>query len=404
MRKLLVWSAAMLVVSAPSIAYANNGHGHGGGGGTPAFTLSVPASAAVDQSGVQSVSVTVTRVASSAVNLKNCSSTVTVATSPNTDSGAGAVAGTDYATPTETATIAKGQTFTTFLVQLIHETANAPDADDTESFNVTISNPTSNCKSKAGIVNPSAATEVVTISDGRTTFHVPAGDEVQLSAMSLGGCDSLYAYLFRTVGDPILLGSQADLSPCAGSTTPSDTSWTNDTGDDVVVAIGVTDVNCDFPDGVTYFSDTTSSVLGDTTLNHARVTPVSENVWTVDVTDTGGGCPSPNDWRIPAAGQGSFSGTLRIVTAAPDAPTNFSASANGSFEIDLAWDAMATAESYDVYKGDSGSEVFLDNTTNNTYEDTDSIVVGTEYCYYVIAKNGVGSSTQSSEQCATISS
>jgi len=402
MRKLVVWGTALIAVTAPATAsYAGHGHGGGGGGGggTPTFTLSIPADpVAVDQSLVQSVAITVTRAGASATSIKNCSSTVSVATTPNTDSGDGAAANTDYTAPTSV-TIPKGALTADIAIGLAHESETAPDADTTESFNVTISNATSSCKKTSTIASASA---VVTISDSRHAFHVPDGAEVQLSGILLGGCDPLYAS-FEVPGSTFGLGDNT-ADPCDVPIGVSDFRWKNDTGDEQIARLGLDDLACGVGADLIYYSDTTSAAGTVTDANHARVTPTSDpNVWTVDLADTGGGCNfDAGSWKIPPAGQGNMTATLRLVTSAPDAPTNPSATPNGSSEVDLQWDAMPTADSYEIWRGDAGtgSETFLDTTNTPSYTDT-SVSADTTYDYYVKAVNDVGTSGPSQEVEAT---
>lgn len=395
MRKLVVWGTALVAVTAPATAsYAGHGHG-GGGGGTPTFTISIPSvPVAIDQSLVQSVAITVTRASASATSMKNCSSTVSVATTPNTDSGDGAAANTDFTAPT-TATISKGATTTDITIGLVHESETAPDADTTESFNVTISNAISNCKKTSSITNASA---VVTISDSRHAFHVPDGAEVQLSGMLLAGCDPLYATL-EVPGSTFALGDNtSDL--CDVPIPAADFRWKNDTGNEQIVRVGLDDLACGAGADLIYYSDTTSAAGSVTDANHARVTSTADpSVWTVDIADTGGGCNfDAGSWKIPPAGGGNLTATLRLVTSAPAAPTNPGATPNGSSEVDLQWDAMPTADSYEVWRGDAGTgtETFLDTTTTASYTDT-TVSADTTYDYYIKAVNDVGTSGPSQE-------
>lgn len=396
MKKLIAVAAALVVVAAPATAsYANNGHGGGGsgggGGGSPAFSLSVPSTANVDQSLVQGMNVVITRSATSSNNIKNCSSTVSYTTTAGT-----ATNGTDYILEPATATISKGHTSTIVFIQVLHESENAPDADGTESFTFTISNATSSCKKSSTISN---ANDVITISDSRVAFHLPVGDEIQISGAALGGCDGLEADLV-VPGDTVFLGDNGTPT-CGDPAVPvSDFRWQNNTVDAAIVALRLTDFNCGT---VSYFSDTTSNVGGDTFANHALVTPTPDpNVFTVDIFDAGGGCTSITDaWAIPNTGNGNLTATVRLVST-PAAPTNFTANPVASDEVDLSWDAVATADYYEIWRTDAGSgnEDFLDTTTDTTYNDT-SVSAETEYWYEIKAANDVDRSVFSAEQDVT---
>ncbi|MBR1512886.1 MAG: redoxin domain-containing protein [Bacteroidales bacterium] len=79
-----------------------------------------------------------------------------------------------------------------------------------------------------------------------------------------------------------------------------------------------------------------------------------------------------------------------------DAPANLTALQEGS-EIMLAWDAVATAESYNLYRNGE----LLANVGENAYTDRDLAYL-TEYCYTVTSVcDGELESDQSNEACAT---
>jgi fibronectin type 3 domain-containing protein len=88
---------------------------------------------------------------------------------------------------------------------------------------------------------------------------------------------------------------------------------------------------------------------------------------------------------------------------APTAPTGLTAAA-GNSQVNLGWNAVAGATSYDVYRGtSSGGETLLATgagVTTNSFTDT-TAVNGTHYFYYVTAINSVGQSGSSNEVSAT---
>ena len=402
MRKFVLLSAAaVLAVAAPTTAaYAGGTHGGGGGGGkAPAFTFSVPTSDSFDQSAVQTASITVTR-SGALTDINACSSTVKFTTSDGTGAGA-AVGNTDY-TPVAAGTVQfnPGALTAKASVSLLHETDNnAPHADATEHFTVTISSPASTCKSKKSAIQTNAATDAVSITDGRTVFDVPPGDELQFTNPTFSGCDNLGGRLLITNQLPISLGGNGGAFSCDAETKVN-VHWTNGTGQTQIATLELIEGSC--PANPSYYSDTTSlSSNSETTLNHALVTPAGTNTWTVALADGGGGGSSCSQWRIPTATDGqNLTGTLTLVTAAPATPTNFTAVAHGPSEMDVNWDPMPTADSYDIYGGSAGDGHYLWTQDAPPFSET-TLNPGTNYCYYVVAHNDIGSSAPTTNTCDT---
>lgn len=101
----------------------------------------------------------------------------------------------------------------------------------------------------------------------------------------------------------------------------------------------------------------------------------------------------------------SFSSTVHATTEesyALPAPTELSATAEGSDEIDLEWDSVDEATSYVVYRATSSSSKYNQIATTKTtnYSDTD-LLDDTTYYYKVKAKNSSGTSAFSPEDHAT---
>ncbi len=100
------------------------------------------------------------------------------------------------------------------------------------------------------------------------------------------------------------------------------------------------------------------------------------------------------------AGTNVTSSSASILMSA-SAPTGVVATA-GASRVDLSWNTVATATSYNIYRGTtSGSHTQIaSNVTTLTYADTDvTLVNGTQYYYVVRAFNGA-ESTNSSEVTA----
>ena len=80
------------------------------------------------------------------------------------------------------------------------------------------------------------------------------------------------------------------------------------------------------------------------------------------------------------------------TTTAPSAPVLISPASDSigiSLSAALSWNAAAGAASYDVYFGTSSPPSFLANTTNTTYS-PGTLAATTNYHWYVVAKNTVG--------------
>ena len=81
---------------------------------------------------------------------------------------------------------------------------------------------------------------------------------------------------------------------------------------------------------------------------------------------------------------------------APAAPQNLTAEATSSSTIELTWDAVENATSYNVYRG----LILLAEVTETSYV-ASNLSAETEYCFSVTAANAVGESEKSEQACAT---
>ena len=82
---------------------------------------------------------------------------------------------------------------------------------------------------------------------------------------------------------------------------------------------------------------------------------------------------------------------------APAAPANLTATTTGYFTIALAWEASATAESYNIYQGEN---LVATNVTATEYT-VEGLTHDTEYCFTVKAVNNGGESVASESACDT---
>ncbi|HTW21614.1 MAG TPA: glycosyl hydrolase [Mycobacteriales bacterium] len=109
------------------------------------------------------------------------------------------------------------------------------------------------------------------------------------------------------------------------------------------------------------------------------------------------------DYRVAAvgaAGQGAFSATQTVTTpqVAPGQVTGLTAAPASSTQVNLAWNAMANASSYEVERSStsaaSGFSPLAMSVTAPSYSDV-SAAPGTTYWYEVLARNSGGMGTAS---------
>ena len=81
-----------------------------------------------------------------------------------------------------------------------------------------------------------------------------------------------------------------------------------------------------------------------------------------------------------------------------EAPTNVTANAISYTDIYINWDAVSTANAYDIYR--NGTRIASEYPYVGGYYDTE-LPYG-EYCYTIVAKCGPGDSDPSEEACATL--
>ncbi|MCL2347613.1 MAG: fibronectin type III domain-containing protein, partial [Planctomycetaceae bacterium] len=76
-------------------------------------------------------------------------------------------------------------------------------------------------------------------------------------------------------------------------------------------------------------------------------------------------------------------------------PANLVATATGSRTVQLTWDAVAGATSYDVYRWSNGSWLLVENVSGTTFDERAVLTPNAPYSYSVIAKNVAGDSARS---------
>jgi len=113
---------------------------------------------------------------------------------------------------------------------------------------------------------------------------------------------------------------------------------------------------------------------------------------------------------VSSAGSSGYSAIASATTTTtsdgvPSAPTNLAATAAGSSQINLTWDAISGATSYYLYRATSSDGTYANivAVTTTGYVDT-GLSAGTTYYYEVQAINNVGSSSYSSVVYATTDS
>ncbi|SPF46016.1 Cell wall-binding protein [Candidatus Desulfosporosinus infrequens] len=113
---------------------------------------------------------------------------------------------------------------------------------------------------------------------------------------------------------------------------------------------------------------------------------------------------------VNSAGSSGFSAIASATTSNTadnilSTPTNLTATAAGSSQINLTWDAISGATSYNIYRATSSSGTFANIVAVTTagYVDT-ALSSGTTYYYEVQAVNSAGTSSYSSEAFTTTTS
>jgi hypothetical protein len=111
-------------------------------------------------------------------------------------------------------------------------------------------------------------------------------------------------------------------------------------------------------------------------------------------------CPTDLDNEIRRQAGSSITPPTPAATI-PDAPTSLAASLVPATSIDLTWDPVDNATSYEIFRsttGDSGPYSFISDSSGLTsYSDTFSLVAATTYWHKVSAYNDVGDSYGSEE-------
>jgi hypothetical protein len=307
MRRTITVVTAAVLLCLTSVASAapggGGGPGHGGGGGGGAsnkgITLTVAPSLSVVEDETDGFVVAITR---SGPSVSKCTTTFTVSTADGTATAPG-----DYGSYSFVLTFAKGQTVQSVFTAVVNDTVPEP----TEAFTVNLSNVTTSCK---GVTNTvTNAVQTVTVSDHDVVFNVPAGDEVVVSNLSLGGCDALSARLHTPDGDIALGDNSTDV---CGNVTGLGATWTNNTGSDAAVTVLLNDALCF--GALSFSSDTTSTDNNGspTQYNHARTTPTGPGTWDLDITDGAGDCTV--GFRVPAHGEGNLKANIAIQTPPPN--------------------------------------------------------------------------------------
>jgi fibronectin type 3 domain-containing protein len=127
--------------------------------------------------------------------------------------------------------------------------------------------------------------------------------------------------------------------------------------------------------------------------------PTAGGNWVLFPGQTG----SSFNFQTSAPGNGYLNGFMIVnhPVAAPTAPT-LAAPASNNQQAVLTWTASPAATSYTVFRSSGGGAAVAvaSNLTGTTYSDT-GLTNGTQYTYYVVANNPLGSSPASNSQVVT---
>jgi len=111
-----------------------------------------------------------------------------------------------------------------------------------------------------------------------------------------------------------------------------------------------------------------------------------------------------NTVRYPTTGALGFGGgcsDFQSGAAAPPAPTGVNAIATSGTQVQVAWNTVTGATSYEIYRRDPGSTSFVLRNTSSGSSYNDSASAGSAYLYRVRAVNASGSSVDSAADLAT---
>src|SRR5262249_29376916 len=110
---------------------------------------------------------------------------------------------------------------------------------------------------------------------------------------------------------------------------------------------------------------------------------------------TGRGSPVANlliPYLASYGSSSSTSGGTTTTATAPAAPTNFSAQAASTSEIDLSWSTSSGATGYNIYELESGQAVLIGSVGSNaTSLAVTNLAAATTYSFEVAATNSAGS-------------
>ena len=210
-------------------------------------------------------------------------------------------------------------------------------------------------------------------------YKLPSRGNIVLS------CDNPYVTLRSiTPGTPILPDDVKPSAPIVKATATGDTSieltWNN--------VLGATSYN------IYHGTSTYNTTNNYYTIN--GLTPSTNYCFNITAVNSVG----------ESAASEACATTLAKVVTKPSAPTNLTVvattTATGENAFILSWNEVADATSYNVYTGTSPIASGLTETTYTvTGSGTNTLVNGTEYCYYVTAVNSGGESNASDVVCAT---
>ena len=207
-----------------------------------------------------------------------------------------------------------------------------------------------------------------------------------------------YYYVVRAVNDAGESSSSAEVSatPRAPSTLPAPTNLSATPGNAQVVlnwsaSAGATSYEVQRDAGCT---GTFTSIATPTATTYTDTGLTNGASYCYVVKARNGASASPPSSQVSVTPEATSS-------SAPPAPTNLSATP-GNAQVVLSWSASAGATSYEVQRdaGCTGTFTSIATPTATTYTDT-GLTNGTSYCYIVKAKNGVGTSSPSSQVRAT---
>jgi endoglucanase len=240
---------------------------------------------------------------------------------------------------------------------------------------------TVNYGTNPGSISTVAASGLTATSFPATNLNPATTYYFTVTAVASGASSAPTSPASATTQSPPAPGAPSGLSATASSATQINLSWT---------ASSTSGATYNVYNGNTVIA----SGLSGTTYQNTGLTPSTQYTYTVTATAN----------SVSSAASNSASATTQSAPA-PNAPTNLTAAAVSSTQINLNWTASTTSGvTYDVYTVSSGgaSNMLLANGLSGTSYQSNGLTASTQYTYVVTAvANSVASAASNAASATT---